>query len=73
MEYQCKTMPFDKLIYNQHGFVNPLCNDCINRDCSRDIERKKVSILGIKKEMRVMIRGGNINVVIQCEGYVKNG
>lgn len=72
MEYKCKTISFNKLIYNHQGFVNPLCNDCTTKDCSRDIEKKKVSILGVKKEIRLVTKGDDVTAVIQCEGYVKN-
>ncbi len=70
MEYKCKIISINQLIASTQGFVMPLCQSCKTRDCSNPIEKKKISIVGIKKEMRAYCRGNNVSFVVNCEGYV---
>ena len=71
MRYKYKTIPLSKLLVTPRGFVTSLCNDCASKDCSHNIEKRRVSILGIKKDIRIRVSGNEISFVIQCEGYVK--
>ena len=71
MKYKCKAISLNKLAVTPSGFVTPLCNDCATKDCSHSIEKKKISILGIKKEVRLRVSGNEISLVVQCEGYTK--
>jgi len=52
------------------GVIEPLCNSCISKDCTNPIQKQKISIMGIKKEHRILIRGYEYVAVIQCEGYL---
>jgi hypothetical protein len=70
MEYPCKTIPLTQLTLNRVGVAEPLCNTCKTRDCTNPIQTKKVSIFGVNKEMRLLTRGSEPTVVIDCpEGY----
>ena len=70
MQYKCKTISINQLMPSTQGFIMPLCQDCKTRDCSNPIEKNKISILGVKKEIRVHSRGNNFSFVVNCEGYV---
>jgi len=69
MQYKCKYQSLTKLAVSPKGFISPLCNNCKTVDCSNPIEKRKVSYLGINKEMRVYVRGDEFSFVIFCEGY----
>lgn len=69
MRYKCKTLMVNKLVTSHQGFVKPLCSDCKTIDCDNPIEKRKISILGINKEMKVFVRGDDASFVIFCEGY----
>ena len=73
MEYKCKTIPIDKLNATPQGFVMPLCEDCKTQDCSNPIEKRKVSILGVTKTMKVFAKGSDPCFVVACNGYTKDG
>ncbi len=70
MEYNCKAISIERLMASTKGFVMPLCQSCRTIDCANPIEKRQISILGIKKEIRVLARGTIINFVINCNGYV---
>lgn len=72
MKYPCQTIDIKKITVGYDGFIEPLCNECKSMDCTNLIEYKKVSILGITKTMRVMVRGNNIYYVVDCKGYIKD-
>ena len=69
MEYKCQTINMSRMLVSSQGFVNPLCERCTTIDCSNPIEKTKVSILGVVKEIKVYSRGTEPRFVIQCEGY----
>jgi hypothetical protein len=71
MEYKCKTVSADKLIATPMGFVMPICQECKTGDCENPIEMRKVSIVGIKKDVKVFVRGNQFSFVINCNGYTK--
>jgi hypothetical protein len=71
MEYKCRTVDASRLNVTTQGFFMPLCDSCTTRDCSNPVELMKISILGIKKEVRTYSRGSEIRFVVECEGYVK--
>lgn len=71
MEYHCKTMPVDKLIAGPAGFVTPLCENCKTEDCTNPIEQKKISIVGMKKLMKLYVRGDTSHFVVACQGFTK--
>ena len=70
MKYNCKLVSFNQLLVTPGGIVEPLCNSCSAMDCSNPIHKKKVSILGLKKDYKLYARGGNFHAVIECEGYL---
>ena len=71
MEYKCSTICIDKMMATVNGFVTPICQSCKTSDCENPIEMKKISIVGIKKDMRVLVRGTRIYFVVKCNGYTK--
>ncbi len=72
MKYKTKSIPMTQLIATNRGFLQPLCNDCQTLDCENDIEIKKVSILGITVEAKLLAKKDDSNMVIGCEGYINN-
>ena len=71
MEYRCKTISIEKLPMTSKGMIVPLCVDCKTFDCSNPIEKKKINIMGITKELRTYVKGDDIRFVIGCEGFLK--
>lgn len=69
MQYPCKTISLLQVPKTSQGIVEPLCNSCLSRDCDNPIEKRSVSLPHGKKDWRVMTRGNNISVVLQCQGY----
>ena len=69
MRYKCKTLPINKLLMTHRGFIDCLCSSCKTLDCSNYIEKRKISILGVKKEIKVYARGDEVSFVMECEGY----
>ncbi len=71
MEYKCQTINMSRMLVGPKGFVCPLCEDCITEDCGNPIEKIKVSVLGVTKEIKTYNRGMEPRFVIQCEGYMR--
>jgi len=69
VRYKCKTIKVDKLVTSHQGFIKPLCNNCKTTDCDNPIEKRKISVLGINKQMKVFVRGDDVSFVIFCEGF----
>lgn len=69
MKYKCKTIDISKLPISTVGTITPLCSDCKTSDCSHNIQLTSISVFGILYKNKVLIRGGEPNFVIQCEGY----
>ena len=70
MEYQCHLISISQLIATPAGFITPLCDKCEIKDCDNPIEKVKISILGVMKEMKVFNVGNEPKIVVQCEGYL---
>ena len=70
MEYECHTVPVDKLMMNSLGIQEPLCNSCHAPDCTNPIKEKSVSIMGIIKTIRVWMVHNQIRQVVACQGYI---
>ena len=73
MKYKTKSVPLTQLIATNKGFLQPLCNDCRTLDCENDIEIKKISILGVTVEGKLLAKKDDSYMVIGCEGYINNG
>lgn len=71
MEYTCTTVSADKLIPTPMGFVMPMCQDCETADCDNPVETRKVSIVGVKKDIKVFVRGNQVSFVVKCNGYTR--
>ena len=69
LNYNCIKIPVTKLELTHQGFIQSLCDTCKTVDCTNPIEVKRISILGITKEMRVFSRGDDASFVVNCEGY----
>lgn len=72
MKYRCKSIPMMQLVATNQGFLQPLCNDCQTLDCENDIEIKKISILGITVESKLLTKKDDSYMVVGCEGYINN-
>ena len=70
MEYPCKTVSMSRMLLSHKGPIEPLCTSCKSEDCKNPIEIRRVSIFGIVKEHKFLVRGTDPMAVIQCEGYV---
>lgn len=70
MEYKCQTVSMSRMIVSSKGFFTTICDTCTAQDCTNPIEKTKVSILGVTKEVRVYSRGTEPRYVVQCEGYI---
>ena len=71
MEYKCHVVPIQKVPIGPHGVIEPLCNNCCNRECTNPVERRSVSILGVVRTDRVYVRGSDLGFVVACpEGYI---
>jgi hypothetical protein len=69
MEYRCRTQSFDRIIIGPHGVISSLCESCLTKDCSNPIEKQKVSVMGVTKELRLFVRGSEYYCVVECAGY----
>lgn len=69
MKYRNRTLPLNQLHLKNKGYAKPLCNDCVTKDCTHIIERKRVSILGVNKDWRVMMKGTEPTLVYSCDGF----
>ena len=69
MDYKCKKISIDRLLSTSQGFVRPLCDTCMTYDCDNPIEKRKISFLGINKEVKVFVVGDSYGFVTFCEGY----
>jgi hypothetical protein len=70
MEYKCQTVSMSRMIVGSTGFLNTLCENCCSMDCSNPIEKTKLSILGVEKEVKVFNGGTSPRFVVQCEGHM---
>ena len=64
MEYKCQTISMYRMLIGPKGFVIPLCETCVTKDCDNPIEKTKVSILGVTKEIKVYNRGSDPKIVV---------
>jgi len=71
MEYKCQTANISQLNVTANGFFMPLCETCKTMDCTNPIEKMKISILGVMKEVKTFNRGIEPRFVVQCEGYAR--
>lgn len=72
MKFKHKSVPLTSLLIDHTGCIEPLCNSCINSDCSNQIEEIDVSFLGVNKKCKVL-NEYSVSFVIDCEGYIKKG
>lgn len=72
MKYKCKSIPMTTLIATNKGFFNSLCNDCQTLDCENDIEIKKISILGINVDVKLLSKKDDSHMVVACDGYMNH-
>ena len=71
MEYKCKMISIAQLNVGPQGFIVPLCETCQTQDCSHPIEKKVLSIVGVKKTVKVYNQAGDPKFIVECEGYIK--
>jgi hypothetical protein len=69
MKYKNQTLSLSQIIINHRGIVPPLCNTCKTRDCEYIVEEKKVSLMGVNHNWKVITKGGSLSIVMGCEGY----
>lgn len=69
MRYRNKSISISKVNVDFKGIVEPLCSFCHTRDCTNTVETKKVSVFGIARKWRLIMKGTESLAVISCEGY----
>jgi hypothetical protein len=69
MEYRCKTQSMDRMIISPQGALYSLCENCQTKDCSNSIEKQKVSVFGVTRELKLFVRGSEYYCVVECAGY----
>ena len=69
MEYKTKTINMNQMLVGGAGFIESLCNTCHTVDCTNPVEIRKISKIGVVKEMKVLIRGRDPHFVVDCQGY----
>ena len=72
MEYECKTIPIQKVLLSPAGTVQPLCNDCVAPDCTNPIRDYTVAMMGVPQKMRLWIVNNLVRQVVDCRGYLKD-
>jgi len=68
--YKARTISLAQLTVTTKGLIRPLCNSCKNKDCENPIEEKEVWVFGFKEQMKCYCVSSNIDIVINCDGYV---
>ena len=71
MDFGCTAVPIDKITTSANGVREPLCNDCVQIDCTNPIKMHTVSIMGKPSRWRLWQANNVIRQVVQCDGYVK--
>jgi len=71
MKYKNQNIPVTRVISGIHGPISPLCNQCTTTDCSHLIVEKDVSVIGVKKKWRCLMKGRDAHIVITCDGFSK--
>ena len=69
MEYECKTCSVTQLLVTGIGAIEPLCNKCNTLDCTNPVEKREVSIMGVNRTWRMLNRGSEVYMVVECEGF----
>jgi len=70
MQYNCRLVPFNKLLFTPRGMIEPLCDMCSSMDCSNPIHIKKVSVLGLDQTYRLYFKGNGFYIVVECDGFL---
>ena len=70
MEFECRTVSLTKPMLNEKGVMEPLCNSCTQSECSYNIKKRTVSILGKNVEWHVQVSGNQAYQVVACAGYL---
>lgn len=71
MEFECKTQPILRPILNEKGVIAPLCNTCIQVECSNPIKKKSISIFGKTEQWNVYMARDQAYQVTHCAGYME--
>lgn len=70
MEFNCQTVPVERLLVDHNGVKQPLCNSCLQTECSNPIKTQTISIMGVPQKWRVWALNNAVRQVIQCVGYI---
>ena len=71
MEFECRTQSINRPILNDKGAMEPLCNTCVQAECSNPIKKKSISIFGKIVKWNVFVSGNQAYQVINCSGYLE--
>lgn len=72
MDYDCVSVPIDKLVVSAAGMAESLCNTCCCVDCTNPIQEQTVYVVGIPKKMRLWTVNTSVRQVVSCKGFVDN-
>ncbi len=69
MDYDVKIVPADHTIVTEKGVFEPMCNSCINTECTNPIQTISISEFGKIKRDRLWVVNNTYRVVVACKGY----
>lgn len=70
MKYKCKSLSLSELNVGPFGVQPPLCDNCCNKDCTNLIVDKDISIFGITKRQKLLMKATGFYAVVDCEGFI---
>ena len=70
MEFNCQTIPVGRLLVDHNGVSQPLCNSCLQTECTNPIKTQTISIMGVPQKWRVWALNNAVRQVVQCAGYI---
>lgn len=70
MEYECQIVPLDKIFNDHYGVKVPLCNNCVQTECTNPIKTVTLSICGVPQTWRLWSMHNYYRQVVGCDGYI---
>lgn len=70
MEFKCDSIPVNQLLVGTAGINPPICNRCIQTECTNPIRMHPISIMGVKHNWRLWTMNRSLRQVVRCDGYI---
>lgn len=68
--YKVKLQSMAKLPVGPGGVMGPLCDICVNKECSNPVDLVNITVFGIEKKIRLHKSGSSFMAVINCDGFI---